>query len=86
MGLPFTEQKLDDGVYVRTFSAETDEGEFMWHRDREDRIVEAVGETDWMFQMDNELPVKIGRLFIPAGVYHRIIKGTGNLVAKVTKL
>jgi hypothetical protein len=84
--LPFVETKLDGGVYLREFSQETDSGEFMWHRDREDRIVEAVGDTDWMVQLDDELPIVLnGEVLIPMGVYHRLIKGTGDLKIKVTK-
>jgi hypothetical protein len=39
--------------------------------------------------MDNELPVKIVKnkpIFIPEGHYHRIIKGTGDLVVKIKKI
>ena len=85
-GLPFVETDLGRNVYLREFSQGTDSGEFMWHRDREDRIVEAVGETDWMVQLDDELPVRLdGKVMIPMGVYHRLIKGTGDLTIKVTK-
>jgi len=38
----------------------------VWHRDKEDRIVESVGKTNWMIQMDNEVPKIIeGEFFIP---------------------
>ena len=85
--LPFVETKVSENTYLREFSQDTDSGEFMWHRDREDRIVEAVGETDWMVQLDDELPRRIvGRVEIPMGVYHRLIKGTGDLTVMVTKL
>ena len=85
-GLPFMETDLGSDVYLREFSQDTDSGEFVWHRDREDRIVEAVGDTDWMVQLDDELPVRLdGRVFIPMGVYHRLIKGTGDLKIMVTK-
>lgn len=84
--LPFVETNLGENVYLRQFSQDTDSGEFMWHRDREDRIVEAFGETDWMIQLDDELPVRLfGEVMIPMGVYHRLIKGTGDLTLKVTK-
>lgn len=84
--MPFVETDLGDNVYLREFSQDTDSGEFMWHRDREDRIVEAVGETDWMVQLDDELPVRFDdKVMIPMGVYHRLIKGTGDLTIKLTK-
>lgn len=86
MSLPFQETKLNNNEYIRVFSQDTDSGEYMWHRDREDRIVESIGETDWMIQIDNELPKIIDKVFVPIGVYHRVIKGTGDLKVKITKL
>jgi len=84
MKLPFIEEKISENLFIRTFSQDTDSGEFMWHRDREDRIIESIGETDWMIQIDNELPKKIEeKVFIPMGVYHRVIKGTGDLKIKL---
>ncbi len=84
--LPFKETKLSDNEFIRVFSQDTDSGEFMWHRDREDRIIESIDDTDWMIQIDNELPKKINsEVFIPMGVYHRLIKGSGNLEIKLKK-
>jgi len=86
MILPFQENKLDNNVFIREFKQDTDSGEFMWHRDREDRIIESIGETDWQVQLDDELPKIIeGEVFIPMGVYHRVIKGTGDLKIKLQK-
>ncbi len=87
MILPFQETKLGNNVFIREFSNDTDSGEFMWHRDREDRIIESIDETDWLVQIDNELPKQIkGEVFIPMGAYHRLIKGSGDLKIKLTKL
>jgi len=87
MTLPFQETKLGDNTFIREFVQDTDSGEFMWHRDRESRIIESIDETDWLIQIDNELPKKIeGKIFIPMGVYHRLIKGTGDLKINLTKL
>jgi hypothetical protein len=83
--LPFQETKLSDNEFIRVFNQDTDSGEFMWHRDYENRIVESIGETDWMIQIDNELPKVISKVFIPMGVYHRVIKGTGDLKIKLIK-
>jgi hypothetical protein len=84
--LPFQETKLSDNEFIRVFSQDTDSGEFMWHRDHENRIVESIGDTDWLIQIDNELPKVIeGEVFIPMGIYHRLIKGTGDLKIKLTK-
>lgn len=85
--LPFKEQITSENLYIREFHQETDSGDYKWHRDREDRIIEPIGQTDWLVQLDDELPKLIkGEIFIAKGVYHRIIKGTGNLVIKLTKI
>jgi hypothetical protein len=87
MTLPFQETKLSDNEFIREFVQDTDSGEFMWHRDREDRIIESIEHTDWKIQLDNELPKNIeGEIFIPMGVYHRLIKGTRNLKIKLQKI
>jgi hypothetical protein len=84
--LPFQETKLEDNVFIRVFSNDTDSGEMVWHRDREDRIIESIGKTDWLIQIDNELPKEINKeVFIPMGVYHRLIKGTNDLKIKLIK-
>jgi hypothetical protein len=86
MSLPFQETKLENNVFTREFKQDTDSGEFMWHRDREDRIIESIGKTDWLIQIDNELPKEINKeVFIPMGVYHRLIKGTNDLKIKLIK-
>jgi hypothetical protein len=85
--LPFQENKLSDNTFIREFKQDTDSGEFMWHRDYENRIVESIGDTDWLIQIDNELPKQINeKVFIPMGAYHRLIKGTEDLKIKLKKL
>ena len=85
--LPFKESQLSDSTYIRTFQYNIDSGHLHWHRDREDRIIEPTHPTDWTFQIDNELPQEINKkIFVPRGVYHRLIKGTGDLVLKIEKI
>jgi hypothetical protein len=87
MLLPFQETKLGNNEFIRVFEQNTDTGDLHWHRDREDRIIESIGETDWMIQLDNELPKVIkDKVFIPMGVYHRVIKGSGDLKIMLLKL
>jgi len=84
--LPFKEDQISDNTFIRVFN-NSDSGEFHWHRDREDRIIESINDTNWLIQLDNELPKLIkGEIFIPIGVYHRLIKGTGDLKIKLKKL
>lgn len=85
--LPFKEAATSENTFIREFNQETDSGDFQWHRDREDRIIEAIEQTDWLVQLDDELPKLIkGEVYISKGVYHRLIKGTGDLVIKLTKI
>lgn len=52
----------------------------MWHRDRRDREVTILQETDWMFQLEDSIPQDLkDTIFIPKNTYHRLIKGTGEL-------
>jgi hypothetical protein len=86
MSLPFQETKLGNNVFIREFDKNIDSGEFVWHRDREDRVIKSIGKTDWLIQIDNELPKEINEeVFIPMGVYHRLIKGTNDLKIKLIK-
>lgn len=73
-------QRRENNLVVRTFSQDIDEDELVWHRDKKDREIKVLEETDWMFQFDNELPQIIKDvIFIPKNTYHRVIKGTNNL-------
>ena len=82
---PYSERRKDN-LIVRTFSQDIDEEELVWHRDRQDREVTILEETDWQFQFDNELPqVLKNTIFIPKNTYHRLIKGTGELNVHIIK-
>jgi hypothetical protein len=81
---PYKEIKQSDYI-IREFSQSIPTLELVWHRDKEDRIVQATHETDWQVQLDNEIPQRLSKnkLFIPKKTYHRLIKGTGDLVVKI---
>lgn len=85
--LPFTEERVAEKTFIRIFPEDTPELSLKWHWDEEDRIIEPVGPTNWLFQFDNQLPTGINnQIFIPKGVIHRVIKGTGELKLKVIKI
>jgi len=87
MKLPFNEKQISNEIYIRTFYENVESGDLTWHRDREDRYIEPIHETNWSFQIDNELPQPINKkIFVPKGVYHRLIKGRGDLTLKVEKI
>ena len=83
---PYTETLPSENISLRTFDQNVSEDELVWHRDREDRIVTALQPTDWQVQLENELPIPLTEVFIPKGLYHRVVKGTGDLHIRVNKL
>lgn len=83
--IPYENISESDHEIVRVFGADVDEHELAWHRDLEDRVVEAIEPTDWMVQLDNKLPEVLTIVKIPAGVWHRVIKGSGDLKVKIEK-
>ena len=87
INLPFTESQISESTYIRTFYENVDSGDFTWHRDRETRIIESTHITDWKIQLDNELPKTLNeKVVIPMGIWHRVIKGTGDLEIKLIKI
>lgn len=82
---PYHDEK-HDGYTIRTFMKAVPESELVWHRDHANRTIVPVECDGWMFQEDNKLPEKMepNKAFvIEAGVYHRIIKGSGKLKLKI---
>jgi len=84
---PYINIEVTNNHIIREFNEIIDPIELMWHRDNEDRIVEALESTDWLMQLDDSLPIILNKpIFIPKHMYHRVIKGTGNLLVKIIKL
>ena len=82
---PYKDVLIEDAL-IREFDENIDPIELMWHRDQQDRLIEAVEDTDWKFQLENQLPIEIkGEIFIPKGVWHRVIKGTRSVKIKITE-
>ncbi len=87
MDLPFTEKSVGNDQYIREYSTDVDTHELEWHIDKEDRIVEVIDNDGWEVQIDNELPKLLkNKLFIPKETYHRVIKGKGKLIVRITKV
>jgi hypothetical protein len=84
---PYINLETTDEYIIRKFDKNIDPVELMWHMDNEDRLVEALESTDWLMQLDDSLPIILNKpIFIPKHMYHRVIKGTGNLLVKIIKL
>ena len=87
MNKPYNEKKISNNIFIREFSSNSYSAELVWHRDKEDRIIEPIGDNDWFIQIDNELPKRINeKIFIKKETFHRVIKGSDNLKIKLTKL
>jgi hypothetical protein len=86
MDLPFEEKWENERVSIRAFTSNIDDEELKWHFDEEDRMIESIGETDWLFQFDDHLPEKINKpIRIEKGRWHRLIKGTGDLRLRINR-
>ena len=85
---PYTQQ-INDGKIYRTFSPDVDSDELKWHQDLKDRKVTVIEDGGWSFQMENSLPVKLcdaKQISISKFVWHRVIKGEGNLIVEIEEL
>jgi hypothetical protein len=83
---PYTDLEITDQYIIREFNENIDPIELLWHRDDEDRTIEILEGIDWQVQLDNQLPVLLNQhIFIPRGMWHRTIKGTGPLKIKIYK-
>ena len=86
--LPFKEEKIKDNIFVRTFSADVDEMDLIWHTDKENRFIKVLEGNGWQFQYDEELPFEMtdGLGFpVMKGQIHRVIKGLGPLKIELHK-
>lgn len=85
---PFQEEILD-GYVVRYFDIEVDDDQLYWHKDEFDRLILVVVGEDWQLQLDNQLPVPLMEDMvypIPKETFHRLIKGSTNLILKIKEL
>lgn len=86
--VPYIE-KSDNSHFIRTFYEDTPSEELKWHFDDENRKIIPISGDGWKIQIDESLPQDLvtgTEYFIPVDVYHRIIKGKGDLVIKLYKL
>jgi hypothetical protein len=85
MKFPFDETMRGETI-IRIFSPDVDSQELVWHQDLKDRVVTIVEAGDWFFQREDELPIKLMNeqvLFIPKKSWHRVIKGTTELIVEI---
>ncbi len=88
MNYPF-QQEIIGNKLRRVFTPDVESEELKWHQDLKDRKVRVIDGGGWEFQMEDSLPTKLEsakQLFIPKLVWHRVIKGKGNLVVEIEEL
>lgn len=88
MEYPF-EQIEKEGKLIRTFTPDVESDELKWHQDLKDRKVTIIEAGGWQFQMDDCMPNKLSdaeQITIPKLVWHRVIKGEGNLVVEIIEI
>ena len=84
----YKETKVKEKVFIREFDSSLIK-EYVWHRDHEDRTIEIISAgAGWQLQFDNQLPFPLiagDNLLIKKNSFHRLIKGDGNLIIRLTK-
>ena len=83
---PYIDKKLNTYSFIRTFKKDAVNDELKWHRDHNGRYIEVLEGSGWELQLENQLPRKLlkgDRLFIEKETYHRIKRGTTDLVLKI---
>lgn len=74
---------LNSDLIVRKFSHDIDPTELMWHRDLKNRFVRAIEGSGWKIQLENTLPEEFTEITIPKLTWHRVIKGSGDLILEI---
>lgn len=80
--------KINNNTILRTFNAAISDQKLVWHRDHEDRTVKVVKGTNWQFQREDALPVFLIEgdvIKIKKEEWHRLIKGSSDLVLEIKK-
>ena len=76
-------------AHYRIFNVDAPDEEYVWHKDKNDREVEIVEGEGWQLQIEDCLPMllnNVKKVFIPKGVYHRLIKGYNTLKVKINEI
>lgn len=92
---PFVEapilEHLGTKVVIRTIPEEIDSPELVWHRDALNRKVVILSDNSfpWLFQRDSGIPTDMKKwdiIDIPKGEYHRVLRGSEDLIFLVIEV
>ena len=80
----------ENEVYsFRTFPKTLIQDDLKWYSHNEDREFLFLHDSDWMFQIEGDQPIRIDKnlkILISEGQTYRILKGTEDLKVRVLKL
>lgn len=85
---PYSDNAISNNTFERTFKNDVQNDELVWHRDHYDRYISVINGENWKLQLDNNMPELLEKeniYYIPKNVYHRLIKGDGDLILKITE-
>ena len=86
MDKPYKEKIVNENTLLRLFPSDVNNIDLKWHRDRQNRIIEVIHSNGWLFQRDDSVPTLLSTgdiLEVNANEWHRIIKGSGDLIVKI---
>ena len=86
---PYSDKRINENVFTRTFENDVESAELVWHRDAKDRNIKVIEGEGWKLQFDDALPRQLKmneQYFIPANTYHRVIKGGSSLMLEVKEI
>ena len=75
-----------NGFLIRYFPIDIPEDFLYWHQDKKDRLVFVMHGEGWKIQFEDELPIYFskGMVYpIPKDKFHRLIKGSSELIIKI---
>ena len=85
---PYIEKLLNEDTRLRLFPSKINEAALIWHRDRQDRLLEVIYSNGWMFQRDDSVPILMSpgdKIQIRANEWHRVIKGEEELIVMINE-
>jgi len=84
----YTQEKITKNSFKRVLSCDVETDELVWHRDKQNRLVEIIQAGGWKFQSEDELPISLSdgmKIYIPKYSFHRVIKGSEDLIILITE-
>ena len=86
MKKPYQDNAISANHIQRTFAANINADDLVWHRDKQDRLIKVVAGNGWQLQLDNKMPFVLhaGLCYIvPKMLFHRVLKGDDELCIEI---